>query len=130
MLQCGFFTPLKIICMRWYVAKIVYQIICGTGDHMPQFDEQLRLISAQSKQEAAQKAREIGQQEQYAFKNQRQELVEWKFINVPELYTLDQLSDGMELYSRIEEPADANAYVAWLQMKSAQLQDQQVIEIN
>lgn len=122
--------PLKIICMRWYVAKIVYQIICGKGEHMPQFDEQLRLISAQSKQEAAQKAREIGQQEQYAFKNQRQELVEWKFINVPELHTLDQLSDGMELYSRIEEPADANAYVAWLQMKSAQLQDQQVIEIN
>ncbi|HEY0610066.1 MAG TPA: DUF4288 domain-containing protein [Chitinophaga sp.] len=116
--------------MRWYVAKIVYQIICGKGEHMPQFDEQLRLISAQSKQEAAQKAREIGQQEQYAFKNQRQELVEWKFINVPELHTLDQLSDGMELYSRIEEPADANAYVAWLQMKSAQLQDQQVIEIN
>jgi hypothetical protein len=116
--------------MRWYVAKIVYQIICGKGDHMPQFDEQLRLVSAQSKQEAAQKAREIGQQEQYAFKNQRQELVEWKFINVPELHTLDQLSDGMELYSRIEEPADANAYVAWLQMKSAQLQDQQVFEIN
>jgi hypothetical protein len=116
--------------MRWFVAKLVYQIICGNGDHMPQFDEQLRLISAQSKHEAAQKAREIGQQEQYAFKNQRQELVEWKFINVPELYTLDQLSDGMELYSRIEEPADANAYVAWLQMKSAQLQEQQVIEIN
>ena len=97
---------------------------------MPQFDEQLRLISAQSKQEAAQKARDIGQQEQYAFRNQRQELVEWKFINVPELNTLDELSDGMELYSRIEEPADANAYVAWMQMKSAQLQDQQVIEIN
>jgi hypothetical protein len=36
----------------------------------------------------------------------------------------------MELYSRIEEPADATAYVAWLQMKSAQLQDQQYIEIN
>lgn len=116
--------------MRWFVAKIVYQIICGNGDHMPQFDEQLRLISAHSKQEAAQKAREIGQQEQYAFRNQRQELVEWKFINVPELNTLDELSDGMELYSRIEEPADANAYVAWMQMKSAQLQDQQVIEIN
>lgn len=116
--------------MRWYVAKIVYQIICGNGDHMPQFDEQLRLISARSKQEAAQKAREIGQQEQYAFRNQRHELVEWKFINVPELNTLDELSDGMELYSRIEEPADATAYVAWLQMKSAQIQDQQVIEIN
>jgi hypothetical protein len=28
--------------MRWFVAKIVYQIICGNGNHMPQFDEQLR----------------------------------------------------------------------------------------
>jgi len=116
--------------MRWFVAKIVYQIICGSGNHMPQFDEQLRLISAETKQEAAQKARAIGQQEQYAFRNQKQELVEWKFINVPELFTLDQLSDGMELYSRIEEPSDATAYVAWLQMKSAQLQESRAFEVN
>jgi hypothetical protein len=116
--------------MRWYVAKIVYQIICGNGDHNAQFDEQLRLISATDRQEAMQKAREIGMQEQYAFRNQKQELVEWRFINVPELYTLDQLSDGMELYSRIEEPGDANTYIAWLQMKSAQLQDQHYIEVN
>jgi len=116
--------------MHWFVAKVVYQIICGNGNHMPQFDEQLRLISAINKHEALRKAKEIGVQEQYAFRNQKQELVEWKFINVPEVYTLDQLTDGMELYSRIEEPNNANSYLAWLQMKSAELQEQKSFEIN
>ncbi|MET7001431.1 DUF4288 domain-containing protein [Chitinophaga defluvii] len=116
--------------MHWFVAKVVYQIICGNGNHMPQFDEQLRLISAINKQEALRKAKEIGVQEQYAFRNQKQELVEWKFINVPEVYTLDQLTDGMELYSRIEEPNNASSYLAWLQMKSAELQEQKSVELS
>ncbi len=116
--------------MHWFVAKVVYQIICGNGNHMPQFDEQLRLISAINKQEALRKAKEIGVQEQYAFRNQKQELVEWKFINVPEVYTLDQLTDGMELYSRIEEPNNASSYLAWLQMKSAELQEQKSGELS
>lgn len=107
--------------MQWYVAKIVYQIITGNGAHTPQFDEQLRLISAGSKQEAWKRACEIGTNEQYSFKNQRQELVEWRFINVPEINSLDTLDDGMELYSRIEEPNDPNAYVSWLQMRASQL---------
>jgi hypothetical protein len=29
--------------MQWYLAKLVFQIICGDGNHRPQFDEQLRL---------------------------------------------------------------------------------------
>jgi len=27
--------------MNWYLAKLVFRIICGDGDHTPQFDEQL-----------------------------------------------------------------------------------------
>ena len=38
--------------MNWYLTKIVFQIICGDGDHTPQFDEQLRLIRADKKEEA------------------------------------------------------------------------------
>ena len=33
--------------MKWYLAKIIYRIICGEGIHTPQFDEQLRLIHAE-----------------------------------------------------------------------------------
>ncbi|WP_343701577.1 DUF4288 domain-containing protein [Chitinophaga sp.] len=116
--------------MYWFVAKIVYQIICGKGEHLPQFDEQLRLISAVTKQEAWKKAQQIGEQEQYAFRNQKEELVEWRFINVPELIALDELKDGMELYSRVEEPDNAGSYVALLQMKAAQLQSQKLFELN
>ncbi|ATL49604.1 hypothetical protein COR50_21840 [Chitinophaga caeni] len=116
--------------MQWFVAKVVYQVICGKGDHAAQFDEQLRLISAENKTEAWRKANSIGQQEQYAFKNQKQELVEWRFINVPELVNLVELKDGMELYSRVEEPQDANTYMALQQMKATQLQEQKFLDIN
>ena len=116
--------------MQWFVTKIVYQIICGNGDHTPQFDEQLRLISALDKEDAWKRACEIGIQGQYAFKNQRQELVQWRFINVPELNELEVLGDGMELYSRIEEPSDANAYISWLQAKASSLRGQEYIDIH
>lgn len=46
--------------MNWYLAKIVYRIICGEGDHIAQFDEQLRLINAASKVDAFHKAQLIG----------------------------------------------------------------------
>ena len=38
--------------MNWYLAKMVFRIVCGDGNHAAQFDEQLRLISAGSKEEA------------------------------------------------------------------------------
>ena len=114
--------------MQWFVAKIVYQIICGNGTHTPQFDEQLRLVSANSQQEAWERACRIGRQEQYSFKNQRQELVEWRFINVPEVNSLDSLDDGMELYSRIEEPGDPVAYISWLQERAAQLNGKGLVD--
>ena len=41
--------------MNWYLAKMVYRIICGDGNHTPQFDEQLRLIKAQDEFHAFQK---------------------------------------------------------------------------
>ncbi|HEY0274306.1 MAG TPA: DUF4288 domain-containing protein [Chitinophaga sp.] len=107
--------------MNWFVAKVVYQIISGEGDHAPQFDEQLRLVSANSMADAWEKASRIGERGQYAFQNQKHEWVEWKFINVPELYPISELKDGMELYSRIEEPGDADTYLAWLRTKSSHL---------
>ena len=43
--------------MNWYIAKLVFRIVCGEGQHTPQFDEQLWLIAAHSQQEALQKAK-------------------------------------------------------------------------
>ena len=96
--------------MNWYLAKIVYRIVCGEGDHMAQFDEQLRLIFATTKEEAFLKAQQIGKKEEETFYNLKQEMVQWQFINVSELYRVGEMIDGAELYSRIEEKDDGDIY--------------------
>jgi hypothetical protein len=104
--------------MNWYLAKIVFRIICGEGNHTAQFDEQLRLISASDKEEAFQKAVAMGNQEQDMFVNLRKELVKWQFINVSEIYRLSALIDGAELYSRIEEREDGDSYIHGVNKKA------------
>jgi hypothetical protein len=97
--------------MNWYLSKIIFRIICGEGQHTPQFDEQLRLIAAHNEVEAFQKAFALGEKEQDQFYNQDQQLVQWKFINVAELYRLSDLLDGAEMYSRIQETDDPEGYI-------------------
>ena len=105
--------------MNWYLAKIVFRIICGDGDHAAQFDEQLRLVAAPGKEDAFYKAQQLGQQEEDVFYNNKQQLVQWKFINVSAIYKLGELIDGAELYSRIEERDDADAYTEIVNRKAA-----------
>lgn len=105
----------------WYLTKMVFQIICGDGDHTAQFDEQLRLISAGSREEAFIKAQLLGGREEEMFFNSDQRLVQWQFITVSELYLLDNLIDGAELYSRIEEKDNADSYLHFIRRKSDQL---------
>ncbi len=107
--------------MNWYLSKIIYRIICGQGEHTPQFDEQLRLIAAGSSEEAYEKALAIGSREQDQFLNQKQKLVQWKFINVAELHLLSGLMDGVEVYSRIEETDNADLYIELTNKKAAHL---------
>ena len=97
--------------MNWYLSKIIFRIICGEGQHTPQFDEQLRLIAARDENEAFEKALAIGRKEQDDFYNHDKQLVQWKFINVSELYRLSGLLDGAEMYSRIQETDDPEAYI-------------------
>ena len=104
--------------MNWYLAKMVFRIVCGEGEHTPQFDEQLRLVSASSKEEAFQKAQDMGNAEGDSFYNQKEQLVQWQFINVSELYRLSELIDGAELYSRIEERENAEAYIYTVNQKA------------
>jgi len=110
--------------MNWYLAKIVYRIHCGTdGDQHAQFDEQLRLISAANETEAFEKATGIGQQEQEIFLNKQEKLIEWKFINVSELYQLSALIDGAELYSRIQETDNADLFTELVHRKAAHIKE-------
>jgi len=107
--------------MNWFLAKIVYRIICGEGDHTAQFDEQLRLVQANDENEAFEKAKAIGEQEQEMFLNQHQKLVQWQFVNVCELYKISALIDGAELYSRIQETENAPLYEEMVHKKAAHI---------
>ena len=110
--------------MNWYLAKIVYRIHCGTdGDQYAQFDEQLRLISAENETSAFEKATAIGTQEEEIFLNQNQKLVRWEFINISELYQLSALIDGAELYSRIQETDNAELFTELVHRKAAHIQN-------
>jgi SLT domain-containing protein len=107
--------------MNWYVAKIVFRIVSGNGNHHAQFDEQLRLISADDEQQAFEKASRIGLNNQDSFLNNQSEQVKWQFIDVAEINQLNDLSNGTELYYQIHEAPDADLYIAWAHHKSALL---------
>jgi len=107
--------------MKWYLAKIVFRIVCGEGQHTAQFDEQLRLIAASDKEAAFVKAKDMGKKEEDTFLNRKEQLVQWQFINISELYLLSELIDGAELYSRIEEKENAEAYVYTIHQKAENL---------
>ena len=116
--------------MNWYLSKLVFQIICGDGDHTAQFDEQLRLITAATKEEAFFKAQQIGKEEEETFYNSRQQLVHWQFINVCEVYKLHELIDGTEVYSRIEERDDAENYLHVIHQKAERISNKEHRKMN
>ena len=96
--------------MNWYVAKIIFRI-CNEGSQKLQFDEHIRLISADNFDEAFLKARILGISEEDAFLNNKNRPVKWEFINVAELYPITDLRDGSELYSVITEKEEASNYI-------------------
>lgn len=115
--------------MNWYIAKIVFRIICGDGSHTAQFDEQLRLVKADKKEEALLKAQLLGSREEETFFNSSQQLVKWQFINVSDLYRISDIIDGAELYSRVEEKDDGESYEMLVHEKAARIEANQSIEI-
>ena len=110
--------------MHWYLAKLVYRIICGPGEHKAQFDEQLRLIYAEDELHAFNKAQLTGEREQDSFCNDAYHLVQWKFINVTELHKLDTFTDGAEVYSRIYEDDNGDNYQHTVHVKARYLSEQ------
>jgi hypothetical protein len=55
-------------------------------------------VAAATKEEAFHKAQEMGQQEEDTFFNRKEQLVQWKFINISELYRLSELRKCRCLY--------------------------------
>lgn len=105
--------------MNWYLTKIIFRIICGDGQHKAQFDEQIRLIQASSPAEAWTKARYQAMAETAGTQAGG---VRWQFVNIPELYQLNGLIDGAELYSRVREEEDGELFEQVTHRRAAMLQ--------
>src|SRR4051812_36848871 len=104
--------------MNWFLAKIIYRITCGDGQHQPQFDEQLRLVWAEDEPDALERAVALGLLGEERFRNKHEQLVSWTFVNIPELYPLQALMDGAEIYSQIRETDDAASYINFVHYKA------------
>ncbi len=108
--------------MNQYLATVVYQIICGAGNHAPQFDEQLRLVFASDETLAFVKAMQIGKQEEQIFLNEGKQLVQWRFVNVSQLHCINQHVDAAEVYSTIREVTDATGYISLVNAKAHEME--------
>lgn len=115
--------------MNWYLVKLVFRIICGNGNHTSQFDEQLRIVQAVDIEQACQKAKELGLKEQDMFFNDQQQLVQWQYVGIPEIYRLNNLIDGAELYSRIHEEEYPDQYIDIIYKKAEQLHFNNTLEM-
>jgi CHASE3 domain sensor protein len=107
--------------MNWYIAKMVFSIQSDKAPEMAQFDQQLRLISAENGMEALQRARAAGKEEENILIAETNGTLVWKFIAVEELHEV-KLKDGEELSSRIHETDDAATYMQYVRQKSEEME--------
>ena len=107
--------------MNWYLTKMVFRIVCKEGRQKAQFDEQLRLIQADTAEAALEKARQIAQQETALEPLAAESGARWTFVNIPELYLLNGLIDGAELFSKVKEEEDGSLYEEIIHRRAAML---------
>jgi hypothetical protein len=116
--------------MNWYITKIVFQVIFNGKEQSPQFDEQLRILTASSKEEAFNKARQLGINEEGSVVNMyNNQLIQWKFIDVSTLYQLKELLDGAEICSTTHEPGCAETYIDMVHQKAFHIKNNDTLEI-
>jgi hypothetical protein len=110
--------------MKWYIAKLIFNIDINNGKDAKQFDEQLRLVSAKTNTEAYYKAQLIGNTEQANFISDNNTNVNWRFIDVAEVVLLNEIIDGMQLYSLTTESEKPSDYIQFTKLKANHFQDQ------
>lgn len=106
--------------MNWYMAKLSYQFTCGSGMHTPEFNEQLRLIVADDVLHAFYKARLIGDRESVSVVKDGM-AIEWKFVDVTDIFPVDNLSDGAEVWSYVIKDAVTEDYTRCVKQKAKKL---------
>ena len=104
--------------MNWYLARLVFQVRSSEETHTPQFEEECRLIHADEASWAYEKASVLGRLDARGILNYDQLMEAKKFIDVADLCLIGKWEDGAKLFSVIEKPKDANAYLEQIKLSA------------
>jgi hypothetical protein len=113
--------------MNWYLAKLIYSLDGYENPINAQFDEQLRLVNASDEETAYFKAKHLGKEMQSNFKTENGNDLRWSFIDVSELIKLNNLSDGVELYSNTIETHDKKSFIQTVLQKGLAIQSRHLV---
>jgi hypothetical protein len=108
--------------MNWYLVKLIFSIDRADKKNKSEFDEQLRLVSANSMADAYLKAKVLGQKLQGEFYNEDNARVVWGFVDVPEVIELDGIEDGAEIYSSTHETDEKENFINSVRRKGMAIQ--------
>jgi len=108
--------------MKRYLVKLMFNINIDNGNHNSQFDEQIRIVESYGMENAFHKARSMGKKEEETFVNTDNKLVQWQFIDVVDIYELDTIKDGEQVYSNTHEKDDTNSFINYIRQKAMVIQ--------
>ena len=108
--------------MEKYLAKLMFNINIDNGNDASQFDEQIRIIESPSLEEAFYKARVIGKKEEEVFTDTQNKQISWQFIDVSDVYALEDVKDGEQIYSNTHKTNDTGSFIKFIRQKSMQIQ--------
>ncbi len=108
--------------MNRYLIKLMFNINIDNGSNVSQFDEQVRVIESNSIEDAFYKARAIGRREEETFLNNDNQTVNWQFIDVAEVYPLEDFKDGEQIYSSTRRIKDTGSFISYIRQKSMEIQ--------
>ena len=108
--------------MNKYIVKLVFHIVTESGNNQSQFDEQYRMVEAHSMEDAFHKARYVGQGEEDSFLDIHKNKVNWNFVDVAEVYPLNDFADGEQIFSTTQEVPDSLSFIRYIRQKSMEIQ--------
>lgn len=113
--------------MKRYLAKLIFAVNTKHSGHESEFDEQIRVVESVNLGGAFYKARNIGKREEETFVDAKNEVVSWKFIDVLDVYALEETRDGEQLYSTTHKLNDSDSYIHYIRQKSMEIQVKNLI---
>ena len=104
--------------MNNYLVTLIFQIQTENHKGKAQFDEQVKLVQAETLQAVWTKAALLGKSEEILFENSNQQKVSWTFIAVSDVFSLQHIRDGQPVFTHTHEAESAYHFINQIREKS------------